>query len=54
MSCLRHLDGRDELVVVDTREQPPGLAEAMAAWPGVDYRLGMREFDPGGPRPRES
>ena len=48
MSCLRHLDGRDELVVVDTREQPPGLAEAMAAWPAVEYRLGMREFDPGG------
>ena len=48
MSCLRHLDGRDELVVVDTRENPPGLAEARAAWPEVEYRLGAREFDPRG------
>ena len=48
MSCLRHLAGRDELVVVDTREQPPGLAEAMAAWPEVEYRLGAGAFDPGG------
>ena len=45
MSCLRHLDGRDELVVIDTREQPSGLAGAMAAHPAVEYRLGAREFD---------
>ena len=48
MSCLRHLDGCDELVVVDTREHPPGLAEAMAAFPAVEYRLGALEFDPNG------
>lgn len=48
MSCLRHLHGRDELVVVDTRERPAGLAEAKSAYPAVEYRLGARKFDPGG------
>ncbi len=48
MSCLRHLAGRDELVVVDTRPRPPALAEAKAAYPGVDYRLGAEKFDPAG------
>ena len=45
ISCLKHLAGRDELVVVDTRERPPGLGEAMAAWPAVEYRLGAPGFD---------
>lgn len=45
MSCLRYLAGRDELVVVDTRARPPKLAEARAAFPAVDYRLGTEEFD---------
>ena len=48
ISCLKHLAGRDELVVVDTRERPPGLAEAMAAWPSVEYRLGSEAFDAAG------
>ena len=45
MSCLRHLAGRDELIVVDTRERPPALAEARAAWPELEYRLGAGAFD---------
>ena len=48
MSCLRHLASCDELVVVDTRRRPPGLAEAMAAYPGAQYRLGTDRFDPAG------
>ena len=46
MSCLRHLAGRDELVVFDTREEPPRLAEAMATYPEAEYRLGAGDFDP--------
>ena len=30
LSCIRHLAGRDELTVLDTRERPPGLAQARA------------------------
>ncbi len=48
MSCLRHLAGGDELVVIDSRPQPPGLAEARAAFPAVEFRLGTEIFDPGG------
>ena len=48
MSCLRHLAGCDELVAVDTRVHPPGLAEAQAAYPAVEYRLGTPAFDPRG------
>ena len=45
LSCVKHLAGRDELTVLDTREQPPGLAEAQARHPEVDYRLGACEID---------
>ena len=48
MSCLRHLARQDELVVVDTRRRPPGLAEATAAYPAAQYRLGTDRFDPAG------
>lgn len=44
LSCVRHLAGRDRLVVVDSRERPPGLAEAMAAYPDVEYRVGVEAF----------
>ena len=44
-SCIRHLAGRDELTVLDTREQPPGLAEARTQHPGIDYRLGLCDID---------
>ena len=45
VSCVRHLAGRDELTVLDTREQPPGLAEARAEHPEIDYRLGACDID---------
>jgi UDP-N-acetylmuramoylalanine--D-glutamate ligase len=44
-SCLRHLYARDELVVLDTRVAPPHLREARQAYPDVDYRIGVREYD---------
>ncbi len=45
VSCVKHLAGRDELTVLDTREQPPGLAEARAQHPDIDYRLGACDID---------
>ena len=45
VSCIKHLAGRDELTVLDTREQPPGLAEARAQHPEIDYRLGACDID---------
>ena len=50
LSCLRHLAGSDDLVVLDTRDNPPGLGQAKARYPDLDYRLGggeieLRRFD---------
>ena len=45
LSCVRHLAGRDELTVLDTRAQPPALAEARAEHPDIDYRLGVCDID---------
>ena len=45
LSCLRHLAGSDDLVVMDTREQPPCLGEATAEHPEVEYRLGACEVE---------
>lgn len=45
LSCLRHLADSDDLTVADTRQRPPGLAQALAEHPDVDYRLGVRELD---------
>ena len=50
LSCLRHLAGSDDLVVLDTRDNPPGLGQAKALYPDLDYRLGggeieLRRFD---------
>ena len=45
LSCVKHLAGRDELTVLDTRERPPGLAEARARHPEIDYRLGACDID---------
>ena len=45
MSCIRHLADADELVVFDSRPQPPGLAEAKANFPALDYRLATEAFD---------
>lgn len=48
MSCLRHLADCDSLVVIDSRERPPALAEAMAAYPDLDYRMAVEKFDSAG------
>ena len=48
LSCLRHLADSDDLIVADTRPRPPGLRQARAEHPQVDYRLGVREFEPRG------
>ena len=42
-SCARHLSGADELVVLDTREAPPG-GEALAAC-GVELLTGVSRYD---------
>lgn len=39
-SCLRYLAGKDELLVLDTRDAPPHGQQAQAGWPDVDYRFG--------------
>ena len=39
-SALRFLYGREPLTVVDTREHPPNLAQARAAFPDVRYLCG--------------
>ena len=45
LSCLRHLAGSDDLVVLDTRTEPPCLGQAMAEHPDLDYRLGTDEIE---------
>ncbi len=45
ISCVRHLAVVDDVVVFDSRTVPPGLAEAQANFPGVEYRLGTELFD---------
>lgn len=44
-SCLRYLAQVDELVVVDTRSEPPNGALAQATYPGVDYHFGTTRYD---------
>jgi UDP-N-acetylmuramoylalanine--D-glutamate ligase len=39
-SCLRYLAGKDELLVLDTRDEPPNAAIAREAVPDADYRFG--------------
>ena len=46
LSCARYLAGAgDRVIVTDSREQPPGMAELKRALPGVELRLGG--FDEG-------
>lgn len=45
LSCLRYLHGREPLVVVDSRSEPPMLAAARAAFPEVEFRLGQAPAD---------
>jgi UDP-N-acetylmuramoylalanine--D-glutamate ligase len=47
MSCVRYLHATDELIVVDTREAPPGLVELEADYPDVVVHVGARRFDVG-------
>jgi len=44
-SCLRHLHGTDDLVVLDSRQQPPFAADAAAYHGDVQLALGVTEFD---------
>ena len=44
-SCLRYLAQVDELVVVDTRSEPPNGALAQATYPSVDYQFGITRYD---------
>ncbi len=39
-SCLRYLAGREPLLVLDTREEPPNGAGARAACPDAEFRFG--------------
>jgi UDP-N-acetylmuramoylalanine--D-glutamate ligase len=45
VSCLRYLYGRDELVVLDTRAEPPNAAAARAEFPDARYRFGVQRYD---------
>ncbi len=40
LSCLEYLAGSDELVVLDTRDEPPNGAAARAVCPDADFRFG--------------
>lgn len=44
-SCLRYLYGRDEVVVLDTRAQPPSAAAARREFPDAQYRFGVERYD---------
>jgi UDP-N-acetylmuramoylalanine--D-glutamate ligase len=45
VSCLRYLYGGDELVVLDTRAQPPNAAAARREFPDVEYRFDVQRYD---------
>jgi UDP-N-acetylmuramoylalanine--D-glutamate ligase len=45
LSCLRYLSGRDDLIVLDTRDDPPNAAAARAGWPDVCYRFGSAAYE---------
>ena len=40
LSCLRHLAGRDRLLVLDTREAPANAEAARAIYPEAEFRFG--------------
>ena len=45
LSGVRYLNDTDDLVVVDTRIDPPGLAELVERFPGVPVATGADRFD---------
>ncbi|MGD8416089.1 MAG: UDP-N-acetylmuramoyl-L-alanine--D-glutamate ligase [Pseudomonadales bacterium] len=45
LSCVRYLAGRDELVVVDTRSEPPGIGELARLYPDVPVTVGATRLD---------
>jgi UDP-N-acetylmuramoylalanine--D-glutamate ligase len=47
-SCVKYLHGRDRLLVLDTRMQPPLLEKLQAEFPDVEVVCGARQFDPSG------
>lgn len=47
-SCVRYLHGRDQLLVLDTRKQPPLLEKLRAEYPDVEVVCGADHFDPSG------
>jgi UDP-N-acetylmuramoylalanine--D-glutamate ligase len=44
-SCLRYLHGRDDLLILDTREAPPFLDAVRNEFPELPVRCGVREHD---------
>lgn len=44
-SCVKYLHESDELVVVDTRDAPPFIEEVRSQFPGIELKLGVRDFD---------
>ncbi|MDH3640792.1 MAG: Mur ligase family protein, partial [Gammaproteobacteria bacterium] len=45
LSCLRYLYGREHVVVLDTRVEPPNAAAAQGEFPDADYRFGADGYD---------
>jgi UDP-N-acetylmuramoylalanine--D-glutamate ligase len=46
LSCVRYLASRDDVSVLDTRSEPPGLAEFRREFPGIPLRLGVSDVGP--------
>jgi UDP-N-acetylmuramoylalanine--D-glutamate ligase len=44
-SCLKFLHDKTDVVVVDSRVEPPNGPQARRSFPDVDYRFGPNEFD---------
>jgi UDP-N-acetylmuramoylalanine--D-glutamate ligase len=46
-SCLRYLAGQDDLIVLDTRDEPPNGVAARAGFPGVECHFGAAACEVG-------
>jgi UDP-N-acetylmuramoylalanine--D-glutamate ligase len=44
-SCLKYLYGKKDVVVVDSRPQPPFAQQARESFPDAEYRLGVESID---------
>ncbi len=47
LSCVRYLASRDDLIVMDTRTDPPGLAEFHSEFPQIPLHLGASRIEQG-------